>query len=197
MSCFIEIIDIIYLFFNLRYDIDQGCPNFFPLEHDLKLLEHRGLKAKASLRRRWGFGGSPPGNFWKIASKLYILVYLRAVIAIFKTEKLYEKICVSLRKDFILDKINYLDFFFKFTLNRRIFIIVTLHLYFNYIMFHVYKSQMLIYQTFSFQNLLLSLNFSLIILTIARLLQNLIYNFKFLNFCNISVHCILIFYFKE
>ena len=37
-------------------------------------------------------------------------------------------------------------------------------------MFHVYKSQMLIYQTFSFQNLLSALKFSLIILTIARLL---------------------------
>ena len=42
----------------------QGCPTFFPLEHDWKLLEHKGLKPKASLRREapieggWG-GGNP------------------------------------------------------------------------------------------------------------------------------------------
>ena len=61
-------------------------------------------------------------------------------------------------------------------------------------MFHVYRSQMLIYQTFSFQNLLLSLNFSLIVSIDYCLLQILIYNSKFfLNFCNVSVPCILIF----
>ena len=54
-----------------------------------------------------GVRGSRPGIFWKIASKWCILVYFRAVIAKFKTENLYEKICVSLHKDVILDKINY------------------------------------------------------------------------------------------
>ena len=63
-----------------------------------------------------------------------------------------------------------------------------------YIMFHVYRSQMLIYQTFSFQNLLLSLNFSLIVSIDYCLLQILIYNSKFFFiFCNVSVPCILIF----
>ena len=50
-------------------------------------------------------------NFLKIASKWCILVYFRTVIAKFKTENLYEKICVSLRKDFKLEKINYYFFF--------------------------------------------------------------------------------------
>ena len=105
----------------------RGCSTLFPVEHDWKPLEHKGLKQKASLRREapkgggWGRGSPPPawpppaggvrvvspGNFWKITSKWCILVYFRAVIAKFKTENLYEKICVSLRKDFILDKINY------------------------------------------------------------------------------------------
>ena len=86
----------------------QGCPNFFPLEYDLKLLEHQGLKPKASLRREapkgggWGRGsppptgggpgGPPPGNFWKIASKWCILTYFQVVI---NAEKLYEKNCVK------------------------------------------------------------------------------------------------------
>ena len=46
--------------------------------------------------RRWGSGGSPPGNFWKIASKWCIPVHFEAVNANFKTENLYEKNCVCL-----------------------------------------------------------------------------------------------------
>ena len=91
----------------------QGCPTFFPLEHDWTLLEHKGLKPKASLRRggvtpsrRWGPGGFPREIFWKIASKWCILVYFRAVIANFKTENLYEKIFFSLRKDFTIRTIK-------------------------------------------------------------------------------------------
>ena len=43
----------------------QGCPTIFPMEHVLKLLEHRGLKPKASLSREAPKGGgrgrgSPP-----------------------------------------------------------------------------------------------------------------------------------------
>ena len=37
----------------------QGCPNYFPLGHDLKLLENQGLKPKASLRRE-----APKGGGW-------------------------------------------------------------------------------------------------------------------------------------
>ena len=84
----------------------QGCPNFFPLEHDLKLLEHQGLILKASLRREApigeGGGGGHPlpqvgvmgaslGNFWKIASKWCILAYFRVV----NVEKLYEQNCAT------------------------------------------------------------------------------------------------------
>ena len=38
-----------------------------------------------------GVRGSPPRNFWKIASKWYILVHFGAVNANFKTKNLYEK----------------------------------------------------------------------------------------------------------
>ena len=47
--------------------------------------------------------------------------------------KIYmKKSCVSLRKDFLLDN-KMFRFFFKFALNRRILIIVTLHIYLSYI----------------------------------------------------------------
>ena len=56
------------------------------------------------------------GNFWKIASKWCILVHFEAVSTNFKTENLYEKNCVCLRKDLLLDIDDNLIFFFKFTL---------------------------------------------------------------------------------
>ena len=37
--------------------IKQGCQTIFPLEHGLKLLEHQGLKPKASQRREASKGG--------------------------------------------------------------------------------------------------------------------------------------------
>ena len=44
----------------------QGCPTFFPLEHNWKVLEHKGLKPKASPRREapkgWGRGSPPPAD---------------------------------------------------------------------------------------------------------------------------------------
>ena len=40
---------------------------------------------------RWGFGGSPPGIFLKIASKWCILVHFEAVNGNFKTENVYEQ----------------------------------------------------------------------------------------------------------
>ena len=52
---------------------------------------------------RWGSGGPPPWNFWKIATKWCILVHFGAFNSNFKTENFYEKNCISLHKDFILD----------------------------------------------------------------------------------------------
>ena len=53
-----------WLFF-LPIEFNQGCPTFFPLEHDWKMLEHQGLKPSASLRPEAPKGGglrrgSPP-----------------------------------------------------------------------------------------------------------------------------------------
>ena len=78
---------------------------------------------------RWGSGGPPPGNFWKIASKWCILVHFKAEkYANFKTENLYKKKnCVCLRKDFILDLDNKIFWFYiyiyQFSLRPFLFIL--------------------------------------------------------------------------
>ena len=83
---------------------DQGCPTFFPLEHNWKLLEYQDMKPKASLRREApkGGGGHPllqvgvRGVFPWFLENCLKLVHFEAVNADFKTENLYEKNCVSL-----------------------------------------------------------------------------------------------------
>ena len=93
----------------MTYDVieNAGVSNFFSSGARLKTAgAHRFMRFEAegftearsaergrvgegvTPSRRWGSGGSPPGNFWKIASKWCILVYFRAVIAKFKTEHL-------------------------------------------------------------------------------------------------------------
>ena len=127
---------------------------------------------------RWGSGGSPAGNFLENCLKM---VHSGAFEAV-NTENLYEKNCVCLRKDFILDLDNKIFWFFfsnlLLYLNHKCCTPIQWPEYWSLLhcahihvpqlcLFHVYRSQMLIYQTFSFQNPLSSLNFSLIILTIA------------------------------
>ena len=118
-----------------------------------------------------GVQGSPPENFWKIASKWCILLHFEAVNANFKTENSFKN-CV-----FILNLVNKIFFFQIYSCiyianaaqqynDLNIDHCNTVHCTLISIMCRFYRSQMLIYQTFSFQNRLSSLNFSLNILTI-------------------------------
>ena len=61
--------------------------------------------------RRWGSGVPPPGNFLKIASKWCILVHFGAVNWKFKPKIYMKKMCLSIRKDFILDTKTFRFFF--------------------------------------------------------------------------------------
>ena len=66
-----------------------------------------------------GVRGPTPGNFWKIASNGAFWCVLEQLLQISKP-KIYMKKFVSLRKNFILDKINYLDFFQSYSLSQNI-----------------------------------------------------------------------------
>ena len=133
---------------------------------EARSAERRRVGEVVTPSRRWVSGGSPPENFGKLLQNGAFWCILKQKMQISKP-KIYVK------------KTRYFDFFQIYSCIKIsksqimhnntmtwILIIVTLCTYIS-CMFHVYRSQMLIYQTFSFQNPLSSLNFSLIILTIA------------------------------
>ena len=124
--------------------------------------------------RRWWSGGSPPGNFWKIASKWCILVYFRAVIAFQNRKFIWKNLRLSTYKDFILD----LD---------KICISVI------YILCSMCIEVKCFLSNFFLPKPTLVTEFYFIILTIASFRISYII-WSFLNFRNISVHCILIFF---